>query len=803
MRNQAMKKFFLLLLVFILSASFIQAQRPDELLNKWSAKSPVEKVYLHFDRDNYIAGETAWFKAYLFSNYAADTISSNLYVELTNSEGASIRKIVLPVFFGGTNGQIELPDSLPTASYFIRAYSPSMLNAGPEFIGRQSIFIYGKKNDKGITVEKKTRLEFFPEGGNLISAVSNSIAFKATDENGMPVPVKGKIVNSKNETITTFDTYHDGMGLFEITAAPTEKYHALLDGDVNGSKYDLQEQTEKGIALLVIPHPQGNFFEIKQKKDPAFRVAYMIGQMQHKVVFRQDFKSAADEIQGVINTQHLYSGILQVTFFNQDDQPLAERLCFVNNKEYAIKGELTADTLNFAERSKNRFLIQLKDTIQGTFSVSVVDAAYSFSQVRQENIFTGLLLTADLKGYVHNPAYYFSGDDDSVKTSLDLVMMTHGWRRFKWTELSQKLSQPDLLKNNAYITLSGKITLQGIKKPFADKDLLLMITGINKKRSTHFLHTDVNGKFFLDSLVFFDKNRLLICDIRGKKSQYIDVSPDNDSLRRNFSLPAPGAMPLRRTVGGGPSSAWQMDYDAILKANGLMMEGVTVKAKRRSPMEELEERYTTGLFSGDAVRAIDLVNSDEANPYRNIFDYLQSKIPGLYIAQDGFDYTLFYRQGASISSMGNIPMTLFLDEFETDASYIASIPASQVALVKVYSTFAGAAGNAPGGVMAIYTKKGQDYVNTSGFANHSIYNGYSVVKEFYAPDYSVTKLDGKVDNRITLDWRPNVLINSIDPKISFSFYNNDRTKSFRVIVEGMTNDGKLLMIEKIFRTKGF
>ena len=71
---------------------------------------------------------------------------------------------------------------------------------------------------------------------------------------------------------------------------------------------------------MVIPHPQGNFFELKQRKDdPAFQVAYMIGQMQHHIVFKQEFKTFKEEIQGIINTQHLHSGVLQVTFFNKDD----------------------------------------------------------------------------------------------------------------------------------------------------------------------------------------------------------------------------------------------------------------------------------------------------------------------------------------------------------------------------------------------------------------------------------------------------------------------------------------------------
>jgi len=800
-----MKKLLLLSAVFFFLISSARSQQPDELLDRWSAQSPIEKVYLHFDRDSYIAGQTAWFKAYLYSDYQPDTISSNLYVELLNGTGTIVRRLALPVFFGAASSQFELADSLSTGVYSIRSYSASMLNQDSGFIGRQRIFIYGKKNKSSepLVAENKTRLEFFPEGGNLISSVSNTIAFKATDENGLPVLVNGKLMNDKNEVLTIFQTYHDGMGLFELTPEADRKYHAVLQSDAAGKKYYLPEQTDKGIAISVIPHPQGNFFEIKQKKDdPAFNVAYMLGQMQHHVVFRQDFKTNKEEIQGVVNTQNLKSGILHITFFNIYNQPLAERLCFVNNKEYIIDGRLVADTLNFAERSRNRFSIHLKDTVQGTFSVSVTDAAYGNSPFREDNIFTSLLLTSDLKGYVHNPAWYFAADNDSVKTSLDLLMMTNGWRRFKWTALSPKVLQPNLQKNSAYITLAGRVNLQDSKKPFADRQLLLMITGANKKRSAHLLQTNSEGRFFLDSLVFYDKNRLLLCDVRGKKSQYIDVQLDSDSLHRPFSLPAGTYMAIKKINNDQP--LWQMDYDAILRAEGIVLEGVTVKAQKKSVLQELEEKYTSGLFSGDANKIIDLVNSnEETSGFRNILDYLQFRVAGLQIFQDGLDYSIFYRQVATASALGNAPMILYLDEVETDASFISAIPPNQVALIKVFSSFAGSVGNAPGGVLAVYTKKGSDYSGTSGFANLSTYNGYSVVKEFYAPDYSVNNQDKKADNRMTLDWRPNILVNSIDPEIPFSFYNNDRTKSFRVVIEGMTVDGKMLMIEKIVAAKPF
>lgn len=151
-------------------------------------------------------------------------------------------------------------------------------------------------------------------------------------------------------------------------------------------------------------------------------------------------------------------------------------------------------------------------------------------------------------------------------------------------------------------------------------------------------------------------------------------------------------------------------------------------------------------------------------------------------------------------------MILYLDEIETEASVISTIPANQIAMVKLFSNFAAATGNAMGGVLAIYTKKGTDMNNLMQHAADVMnYNGYTVTKEFYAPDYAVDKsLLSQADNRITIDWQPNLIINSIDPVIPLTFYNNDRTKKFRVVIEGMTTDGKMLMIEKtISNTKGF
>src|SRR5690606_27205252 len=198
-------------------------------------------------------------------------------------------------------------------------------------------------------------------------------------------------------------------------------------------------------------------FEIMERgDDPDFTASYMIGQMQHRVVFTtkfpEDRKSAP---QGTIRTEDLPSGIMQVTVFNKHGMPLAERLTFINNKEYILDGTLSLDTIGISPREYNSYTISMKDTVVGSFSVSVYDADSDDRAAREESIFSGLLLTSDRRGYNHNPAWYFNTDEVAYQDLLDLAMMTQGWRSFDWKELPTRAGMKKDERSD-FSSLSGK-----------------------------------------------------------------------------------------------------------------------------------------------------------------------------------------------------------------------------------------------------------------------------------------------------------------------------------------------------------
>ncbi|ANH81105.1 hypothetical protein A8C56_09040 [Niabella ginsenosidivorans] len=775
-------------LVFIAAGyGYLSAQNFTDNLENWHKTNPIEKTYLQLDRENYFAGQTIWFKAYFMADFLPSAANSTLFVELLNNTSQVLVKKVLPVFGALSYGQIDLPNTLPTGSYQLRAYTPLMLNFDKSYLFARRIMIFGSNRLKVNEAPAATPvIHFYPEGGNLVAGFRNSIAFKATGSNGLPLNVSGTITDQENKTIISFATQHDGMGMFEITPEAGQRYQAVLN---NHQTVALPDAVAEGVTIEMKNTANGKSFSIHYKGSKQVP-AYIIGQMQHQIVFKQPLSPKTNQpVSGILQTGNLPSGVLQVTVFNKDGMPLAERLTFINNKEYVLPATVHIDTLSNGARKKNHFSISFPDSVTGNFSVAVTDAYYDPGAYRPANIWSAFLLTSDIPGYVHDPAYYFT-DNPAAREDVELVLLTNGWRRFKWADALANTLPAPVHKDPGFISLSGKVNVAGSRKSFADRDLLVWIA-TDSGHSLQMVKTDAEGHFKMDSMIFFNKARVLFSDVQDKKKQFLTVKLNTDSLYRSYALP-PLHLPYQpytnNTLADKMNTAW---YD-YTKGEGVMLDSVVVLGTRNR-MQQLEAQYMSGLFSGGIdAKTIDLTRT--FIPNQNIFDYLQGRIPSLTIARGGQfgNYQLFYRQSGL-----RRPMQLYLDEMPADAGMIASLNPNDIALVKLFPSFVGAPGGGANGALAVYTKRGND-LNDAMESSAAIvdYEGYSILKEFYAPDYSTEPENRYNDYRLTLDWKPEVFISGSHPVLPVIFYNNDRTKKFKIVAEGITTTGKLLMIEQ-------
>lgn len=801
-------------ITFILTLLWLYSlpQQIDKVLNNWSAINPVEKVYVQTDRDNYFAGQTIWMKGYFMSEFMPSIRNSTLYVELLNNVQEIVLREVFPVYAGISQGQLDLPDTLTSGVYQLRAYSPLMLNQ-PGFTFSKSVSISGieSKVSAKSKAPTKNRLDFFPEGGNFVTGIQNRVAFKSTDMFGTPIDVEGEVRNSKEELVVSFKSQHDGMGAFFITPLKGEVYHAIVKG--SSREYDLPLQVENGISFQVTSHPDRKEFKIVCGTDKdVFRPAYLVGQIQNHVIFKQSLESNKEEMTGFIKTTDLYSGILHLTVFNKDDMPLAERITFVDNREYIIPADLKIDTLDTGKRKRNHFTIALSDTVIGNFSVSVTDADFENENERPVNIYASFLLNSDIRGYVHNPAWYFNNNSDSTHDALELVMMTNGWTRFTWTELATNKLPQVKYKDDGYIGLNGRVFLEGRRKPLADKDVIFFVSPYDSssiiRGMSRIFHTDSAGYFKADSLFFYGKMKMLFSEVRGKKNNFINVVLDGDSLHRLYPVelqPWPVQKPINATT---VADKMDLDYKQFMHERGIVLENVVVRAKQKTELEKLDEEYSSGFFSGNIFsRKLDLRKEIYGG---NIFDYLRERIPGLQIAGEPGNYVLNYRggdltyytDGAQVDggdaqpTTNNGNVTLFLNEMQTNVIALESLGLNEIALVKLFPTSVMAPGG--GAVLAVYTKKEKD-LTTPNYSptDMLVYNGYSIVKEFHNPVYDRDSGNGQSDSRVTLGWFPDVSVSGVNPQIPVTFFNNDRTKRFKIVAEGITVDGQMLMLEKI------
>lgn len=805
-----MKRVFSILVTCIILTE-INAQSAGQILEKLRDSFPQEKIHIHFDRQAYKAGETIWFKAYLFNGFQLSELSTNFFVDLLDEEGIVIASKKLPIIGSAVSGSITLPESLTTGHYLFRAYTPWMLNFDPSFVYQQGIYIYSSVatgNIKKAESVSKNHFYLFPESGHLVGGLVNVVAFKGTDPYGQPVQVSGRLMDESGSEIASFESVHDGLGSFGFLPQAGQKYSVQVNyGD----------GTNETIAALSI-ESSGWLLQVREESKTRQRIQVLtakgqeaiplvlVGQMQQQLVLEQPIilQNAAASIS--FNTGSLPTGILQLTLLTEKGVPIAERLVFINNQDFQLPVELTTDTLSLIKKGKNVIHFNLPDSLSGTFSVSIVDDERTFNEEPKDDIVSRFLLTGDLKGYIHQPSFYLRNNEKTTRAYLDLLMMTHGWRRFNWEKTwSQQFPVIKYWDRN-HIEISGLILSDRTKKPVTDGVVNFLYR--TKDSVTDLIQTEVgeDGRFFLENLTYSDTATFsFLLNSKKTKEKELSIQLDKDTM--DFSKMAGPLLQQRsRELLYRPyllpdSLRVSYTFAGDTTGNYKLLKSVIVTAKKKRPLDELNRRYTTGLFaSTNMVRILDLVNNYDGAGSLNVFQYIQGRLPGIMVQSRGFPptYTVYSRRAMNITK-GLLPIPLFLDEVSADAAQLANIPMNQVAMIKYFQTgFMGNTSQGTSQAIAVYTRKPGDRKDLGySYLKSFSYPGYSPVKEYFTPDYeSSAAARALPDRRITLLWQPSIEPEEGTSKYVIRFFNNDYAKKVHLVLEGVTTNGKLIREEK-------
>jgi hypothetical protein len=809
----AMKKTVVYICLAFCMGSHAAAQLPvDSILEVNSERFPQEKVYLHLDRGAYAPGETIWFKAYLLAGFEPSTLSRNLYFDWYDASGRLLGHMAAPVLEASARGQFDVPAGYTGGWIHVRAYTQWMLNFDSGFFYNKDIPVVGSGSGSGgggmVAPTRvsgrmgpaRTELGLFPEGGGLVTGLVCKVAFKANNQWGVPVVVSGVVQGSDGSFVDSLVAEHDGMGSFFIRPERGVKYWAVwTDGSGQHFRTDLPLAAADGVGLQVQPHADQHTVIVRRTAE-GLPVLNLVVHMNQRVVNAAQLNlREKTELAVQVSTAGLPTGVLQFTLFGADWKPVAERVSFVNNRLHLFPVDVRVVTLGLGRREKNEVEIDVPDSVSTNLSVSITDGELPAGG---DDIVSALLLSGDIRGAVYHPGYYFSADGATVggpggatvARQLDLVMLTHGWRRFPWQGgLPGQGGFPGVRYpgDSNYLELRGRV-----REPVAGQPVMLILQSKDSSRKQLLVPVSTEGRFVQRGLIFYDTLKVFY----GVRSLEVGTNLMAAPAGRIGSEGAAGGI-----ASGAPADTagmQRMRYfgdeagERERQRRAMLLAAVTVKGHIRRPVDLLDEKYATGVFKREAGYQFDVKDDPLAVHSTDIFYYLRQVVPGLEVQyKDGYP-EVKWRQGTP---------GFFVDEAGMRADLVGDIPITDIAYVKVfYPPFLmGGVVNPRAGAIAIYTKKGEDVklLPMKGL-NYKLVEGYAAERQFYSPDYSVDpagQADFLPDVRPTLYWNPYVFEDATRHVAKVEFYNNDVSRKLRIVVEGMNATGGLVHVEKIIQ----
>ena len=784
-----------------------------------------EKVYIQTDKDFYIVGDTIWFKSYLVNgvtHFASDK-SNIVHVELLDANGGMLVKRKLYTDNGRAFGDIEIDDSITEGDYRIRAYTRYMLNDEDLVLFEKKISILARPmtiNDKYksvglVNAEKekkqerevinsqmsKPNVQFFPEGGNLVIGLQSELGLKITDEFGNGLVMKGHIFDQKGNMINSFQTYNFGIGVFPITPKTGTNYYAELNIGGIVHRYSLPMALDKGYIIQLKNQGSQIIIKVSSNIDQGLTGTLVLGHLRGEIFLKHSkINSSKSSYLIKFPTSELSDGVAHFTLFNQQGEPICERLTFIDNPENEIDLTLTTDRSDYKFREKVDLNLSIADTqgkpLQGDFSISVaLDKSFDKND---SNIKGWFLLNSDMGNTVENPYYYFGEDSNFRKKLLDILMLTHGWRRFVWKSFLLNESSRPL----EYLPEKG-VMINGVTRAFNNRNqpikalTTLSILGQDVYQEKRL--TDAQGRFSFGPLVFLDSVEAIInasSSILGKNenkkiSIYLDtvktkVNIDSLTTQESYKNTFPIQEELIKEYRAKVSD---LEYSPRVNA----LSEVIVKAKKKNRKERIEEELNKMTVYGTAQNRI-IPDSIPGRTSRTVFDVL-TQVPGVQVLGTFPNQNVRIRGMNSFSSSGD---PLFLkDGVPVSANFVQSTALNEVLFVDILkggeAAFYGSRGT--NGVVAIYTDSGQSFESglkeQPGVANFVI-PGFYKAREFYHPNYGGKKTYHKIsDHRTTLYWNPEVIITE-KTKTNLNFYTGDLPGNYTLRLEGVTSDGKLV-----------
>lgn len=433
--------------------------RYPSMIDAFNRAYPQEKAYLHFDNTGYFIGETVRFKAYVVdcSLDSLSRLSSVLYVELVSPGGDVLdtRKIRLENGLGA--GDIKLDNVLTSGFYEIRAYTRWMVNWGSEACFSRVFPVFRRPEKEGDysrkVIDEKSgvwrlpdyrdtpkeplfsspvKVGFYPEGGRLIDGVETTVAVDITGKE-FTDSIRGNVLSSDGDTLTTFVCGPDGRGLFRITPPSDGMRLVLSEGRRRG--YELPASESEGCALSVdaVSSPERIIGGITGTESYIGKTVGMNVLHSGYVVGSGIYRLGRRPSLFTLRRSDLPEGVSEIVVYDASGRILSSRMIFVIHEQSASDSiSIVPATSVLSPCGKVRLDITTRPDTE--LSLTACDVS-TMCTGPSGGVRSWLLLSSDLRGYIPNADYYVESSDLPHRAASDLLMLVQGWRRYSWREM--------------------------------------------------------------------------------------------------------------------------------------------------------------------------------------------------------------------------------------------------------------------------------------------------------------------------------------------------------------------------------
>ncbi|WP_394749781.1 hypothetical protein [Spongiimicrobium salis] len=781
-----MKKVLLTIIVLSISYGKLTAQESRKERKAEKAfdayfELPREAIFLHLNKDTYVAGEEIWFKGYVYDRQKNTPFkeTSNVYVGIYDSIGKQINKKLYLAKGGYLQGNIPVDSSFVSGSYYIKAATNWMKNFKEDDAYVQKIKILYKQPLAMIAPEApQYDLQFLPEGGNLIADVPNSIGVKAIDEQGYGVAIESGVVRDESgNEVARFDNSILGLDKFTMIPGFGKRYKATVTfANKKELTVPLPAALARGINIRlnndlrdkVIITLGANKATRRAIKGKRFYLLVHRDGIARKIDLTFDDSKLTNSF--TIERKLLNTGINIVTLFDENAKPILERLLF-NARGIVPQNVDVAHTAQVHDSL--RLSVQLQAKGKHNLSISVLPEE-TISYMHKDNILSTFYLKPYLHGFVENPAYYFKDMNAKKRGQLDVLLLTQGWSKYNWNAILNRAPE-QLYVFERGISLNGTLNEPDLGArdkifvyPTKNHDSEVIKVGPDKKKFSIVNYFLEQGEELKVSLLTNNKKL-----VRPKMYMNSINRNTNDNISRiwedNFS----------------EKQLWNIENNATpeytLTKETIRLNEVVVTEEVKRPLAE-----DNGFIPDYLKNKVTEVDEQLARNFPNIEDLIRSR---------GYDVMRIFGD-LIISSRrdGRSPVVILDGRRLPDLRFILNLPISRIESF-LFDKIGSREGVRSGlsEVIYLYSRRGGkelDYDNGKVPNSFSLVvdNGFEPKKQFYTPKYP-SYFDSTFQKYGVIHWAPEV----ITDKRGRAFFNIVDTglEKITLFIEGMGEDGSL------------